>query len=303
MEIRQLRSFWILIREGTLVRVADDVHLTPAAVYKQLKSLEDELGCQLYRRVGRRILLTPAGEALLPYSKSLLAQHDAAIAAARERAGKGVVRIGAGPAVGKYLLPGILRRYRRTLPNVEVTVETQHTSELIRRLTRGSLDLILAHSFLREERGVHIEQSWPVEFIFVSGAAKARHVQSVTGLRRFQFILFRKGSETQAFIDRYFEMIGLQPKVSVRFDNSEMVKEMALKGSGLAVLPFWAVEAELRHRSLRLLEVGGPRLFVPLALLSRKSGRARGPVDAFIRLARSFEWKHPRLARKQRRNE
>lgn len=151
------------------------------------------MGVRLYRRPGQKVLLTPTDEALLPYSKSLLTQHDAAITAVRELAGKGLVRIGTvtGPAMSSYLLPVVLRRYRRALPNVEVMVESQHTSELIRRLTRQSLDLILAHSFLHEDRNVCVKKAWPVEFVFVCNTPQVRRASSLSDLR-FSFCFISK---------------------------------------------------------------------------------------------------------------
>src|SRR5690242_12980608 len=101
MELRELRSLITLAELGSLATAAERLHLSAAAIHKQLKVLEVELGVQLYERIGRTLKLTQAAEVLLPYSKDLLAQHDAALEAMEEWKGlkRGVVRIGAGPTI------------------------------------------------------------------------------------------------------------------------------------------------------------------------------------------------------------
>src|SRR5258708_5191458 len=126
MEFRQLRSLVALADLGGIARVAEKLHLSPPAIHKQLKLLEAELGVQLYEKVGRNLRLTQAAEILLPYSRDLLAGHDGAIAALEEwkGLGRGIVRVGAGPATSVYLLPGLLRKYRRAFPKVDLLIET-----------------------------------------------------------------------------------------------------------------------------------------------------------------------------------
>ena len=77
----------------------NSIGLSPGAIHKQLKALEQELGVLLYERVGRRLQLTQATEVVLPYLKEMLAQCDLALAALGEWRGmkRGLVRIGAGP--------------------------------------------------------------------------------------------------------------------------------------------------------------------------------------------------------------
>src|SRR5260370_29488918 len=148
MEFRQLRSLVALADLGGIARVAEKLHLSPPAIHKQLKLLEAELGVQLYEKLGRRLRLTQAAEILLPYSRDLIAEHDAVIAAIGEWRGlkRGIVRVGAGPASSVYLLPELLRKYRRAFPKVDLFVETGDRLALVEKFTTGSLDLALLDS-------------------------------------------------------------------------------------------------------------------------------------------------------------
>src|SRR5579872_6547508 len=99
MELRELRSLVTLSELGTITLTAQKLHLSPAAIHKQLKSLESELGVRLYQRTGRALEMSQATAVLLPYLTDLLAQYDAALGALEEWKGvkQGAVRIGAGP--------------------------------------------------------------------------------------------------------------------------------------------------------------------------------------------------------------
>jgi DNA-binding transcriptional LysR family regulator len=278
--------------------VSEKLHLSAAAVHKQLKQLESELEVALYEKVGRTLKLTQAAEVLLPYTKDLLAQHDAAITAIQEWKGlkRGVVRIGAGPTISSYVLPGLLKKFRRAFPKVDLFVETGNSVALLQSLGNGSLDLaLLVSSQLPEEPNVCIEVSWDVELVLVSNLRQAPRRCPISSLSKFPFILFQKGSRLETLIERYFAELNFRPTVIMTFDNAEAIKAMIRAGLGIALLPFWIVDADLRKGSLSIIRQRERPLFTKIDLVSRKSSYRPGPVDAFIGLARKFECKNPRL--------
>ena len=301
MGLRELRSLAEVADLGSITRTAEKLHLTPPAIHKQLRSLESELGVRLYDRVGRRLQLTPAAEILLPYVRDLLADYDAALNALNEWKGvkKGLVRIGTGPAMSSYILPSMLKGFRRKFPNIELFVETGNTVNLLESLSKGSLDLVLiVSSGLPEEPGFSVEMEWPFEIVFVSSPKAVRKNCRISELSQFPFILFKKGSRVENLIDRYFAEVGFHPRVIMRFDNPEAIKAMMRTGLGISMVPMWTVSADLRVRSLALIRQREHPLVSKVALVVRKSLYVSQPVAAFIELARSFEWKSPWLTKR-----
>ena len=298
MEFRELRSLVALADLGGIARAAEKLHLSPPAIHKQLKLLEAELGVQLYEKLGRKLRVTQAAEILLPYSRDLLAEHDAVIAAMEEWRGlkRGTVRIGAGPATSVYLLPGLLRKYRRAFPKVDLVVETGNSVALIEKLGNGSLDLaLLVSSHLPEEPNLSAEKSWEMEFVLVSNLAHVPRRCRISELRKFPFILFRKGSRMQNVIDRYFNEMDFHPDVIMTFDNADAIKAMIRAGLGASLLPFWVVDADLRKGSLAMIRQRERPLLSKFDLLRRNSSYIPNPVAAFIELARTHPFKSPRL--------
>jgi DNA-binding transcriptional LysR family regulator len=299
MELRQLESFVTLEELGTIAKVGERVHLSPAAVHKQLKVLERELGVCLYMKVGRNLEFTQAAATLLPYAKELLAQRDSAIAAMEELKGlrRGFVRIGAGPTLSSYVLPRFLKQYRRKFPAVDLFVETGNSMSLIDSLGRGSLDLaLLVSPQLPEEPTISVEVSWDEEFVLVSNLRNVPRNCSIRDLSKFPFILFRKGSRMGNLLDRYFAETAFRPKVIMTFDNAEAIKAMIRTGLGISMLPFWTVDAELRNGSLSLIRQHEPPLFSKIELASRKSSFVPAAVSAFVEIVRKFKFRSPRRA-------
>jgi DNA-binding transcriptional LysR family regulator len=298
MEMHELRSLIALAELGSLAAVAQKLHLSPAAIHKQFRALEDSLGVRLYERFGRQLKLTRAAEVLLPYCREMLAQHEAALGALAEWKGlkQGVVRIGAGPTLSSYLLPALLRKFRRILPGVDLYVETGNSAGLIEGVGNGQFDLaMLVSSQFREEPNLAVEASWDVEYVLVSNLRNVPRHCAISALLPFPFILYSKGSRIEDLIDRYFAEIGFQPKVIMTFDNAEAIKAMIRTGLGISMLPMWIVDGDLKRGALSLIRQRERRLFSKVELASRKSNYLPGAVQAFVQMARTFRFRSPRL--------
>ena len=296
VELRELRSLVVLAEVGSISLTADRLHLSPAAIHKQLKILEGELGVRLYEKVGRRLQLTQAAEVLLPYLKDLLAQYDSALSAIEEWKGmkRGLVRIGTGPS--SYVLPAILRKFRRTNPNVELLVETGNTPVLLEGLAKGSLDLaLLVSSDLIERQDYSVEASWDFELVLVSHQRQPPRRPRLSDLKGLPFILFRKGSRLEEPIDRYFAAHGFEPKVTMRFDNSEFIKAMVRTGLGISMLPSWVVYKDVKEGRLSMIRQVEPPLYSRIALVRRKSAFIPRSVQTFVETARNLDLKDLRL--------
>jgi DNA-binding transcriptional LysR family regulator len=129
---------------GGLVRAAARVGLTPSAVSLQMRRLEEQAGCPLFRKQGRRAALTPAGERLVSYARRLLRLDEEAHAALQEDAAAGVVRVGAPQDVAERWLPAELARFARARPRVRLEVVIDRSAILCDAVAQGRLDVALA---------------------------------------------------------------------------------------------------------------------------------------------------------------
>lgn len=298
MELRQLRGVALLAELESITATAKVLNVSAPAVHKQFRELEGELGIKLYERTGRTIRLTEAAKVLLPFAREMLAQYEGAVAAVNEWKGlkKGLVRIGAGPTTSSYVLPGLLRKFRRMYPNIELYMETGNTRVLSERIASGALDVaLLVAPRVEEEPHLSVEVIWEVEFVLISKTRLSNRPLALEDLRKHKFILYQKGSRIENLIDQYFTEARFQPHVIMRFDNAEAIKAMIRTGFGISMLPMWVVDEEIKRGLLSVIRQRERPLFSHLELVSRKTNVLSSAVRAFIATARHYACKTPRL--------
>jgi len=299
MEMREIRSLAVLADCGSIQETADRCNLSAPAVHKHLKTLEEEFRVRIYTKRAGRLELTDAGRLLLPFAREILAQHETAAAALGEwkDARRGVVRVGAGPSFSSYLLPLLVKRYRRRYPNVEVFVETATGDHLLERLRAGHLDLILDLSpqHVEEEPNIEMMASWESPAGFVSGCANIPNPCLLRQLTKVPFILYQKGSRIEYIVASYFERLGFRPRVVMRSDSAEAIKAMIRSGLGISVLFLWNINSEPRDSPLLVLRTDAPPLVSHMALLRLRSHYTSRAVLEFIAMTKRMTWRNLRL--------
>ena len=165
LDSRQLRAFITLARTGSFTAAAKELHLTQSAVSHAMKALEADVGCRLLDRMGKKVLLTQAGEQFLERAGKIFAEMSEARAEleALGEWGNGRLRIGASAAACQYVLPRVLREFKRKFPkcrlqivptahgpNTVIIRARQHVSDVLlataARKTRPQLTTALKHS-------------------------------------------------------------------------------------------------------------------------------------------------------------
>ena len=154
MELRHLRYFVAVAEAGSLTIAAERrLHTAQPSLSRQMRDLEYEVGTPLMMRSARGIELTVAGRAFLEHARLALAQTEAAVEAARRAVQPAKPAFALGFLTGAEMdwLPEAMSILRDELPNIEVTVSSDHSPLLADALTRGKLDL----AFLRPEPYMH----------------------------------------------------------------------------------------------------------------------------------------------------
>ncbi len=143
MELRQLRYFIAVAEELHFRRAAARLHISQPPLSQQIARLEEELGCRLLSRTRRRVELTAAGEAFLRDARAMLDELDVAVATARriEAGQAGLLRVNFVGSALLSIVPGIIQRFRRGRPNVEIELRERSTLEQLRALSGGLVDV------------------------------------------------------------------------------------------------------------------------------------------------------------------
>lgn len=249
----------------------------------------------VYSKKNGRLVLTEAGQVLLPFIREILLRYGAALVAVEEWKGakRGSVRIGAGPAFSSYLLPSLLKRFRRRFPKVDVFIETGDSDHLMNQVRTGALDLAfdLASAALENE---NLEQVavWESEAGFVSGLQKLPPYCQLKTLQSVPFILFQEESPMGSIVRSYLNTLNFHPNVIMRSDSAEAIKAMIRAGMGISVLFLWNIDADLQNSRFTVIQTEAPVLKARISLIRLKSDYTSHAITEFVELARGMTWKH-----------
>lgn len=143
LDLTALRSFVAVSDAGGVTRAAGILNLTQSAVSMQLKRLEESLDVALLDRSARTIALTPAGEQLLGYARSMLKTNDEILNRLTATEFEGELRLGVPHDIIYPVVPAVLKRFAADFPRMQVRLISAPTRKLLDMFGRGEVDLIL----------------------------------------------------------------------------------------------------------------------------------------------------------------
>jgi DNA-binding transcriptional LysR family regulator len=291
MDIRQLKAFVAIAESGTFTAGAGRVHVTQAAISMQIRQLENETGAQLFVRAPRRVILTEAGERLLERAYVILREHDAALEemAALTGAHKGRLRIGSASAmVSGDPLPQILRELKKTYPNVEPSVASGTSEQLVQQVLAGEIDAAFV-SLPVEARGVQTEllnEDYLVAIGSPRHSLAKQKVVSAYALAGEKLILGERGGNTRRLIDQFFAHTGVTPKVIMELSRLAAIKRMVAEDMGLGIVPLQSVREEVEKGVLVRWWIEGAQINWQLGV-ARLVGGYESPIhQRFLQLCR-----------------
>jgi DNA-binding transcriptional LysR family regulator len=261
IDLRQLEIVKTVADSGSFTAAARLMHVSQSAVSRQILLLEEELKEPLFVRLGRKVRLTAAGEALLQLSHRVLADVRETTTAIVEhhRKLRGTIQLAGGMTVCLHVFPSLLKEYRRRHPDVDVKLTTGATPQLLERLRSGTVDVAL---LTLPVEGADLMQA-PVmreELLLVThpshALARQRKVRA-RDLDRQPLVLFERGSSTRRVIDDMLVREQINPKIVMETENVEILKALVAIGMGMAIIPYQAVAREVRGGQLWCTRLDG----------------------------------------------
>jgi DNA-binding transcriptional LysR family regulator len=291
MDTRLLKVFLAVAESGSLVVAGGKLHLTPSAISHSLKSLETELGCRLFERVGKRMVLNHAGEQLLAKVREPLAALDAAGEGIKRLGhwGQTQLRLGASAAACQHILPSVIRELKKTHPALELQVEagdTPHTLELLR-----SNKINLALGIAPENpAGLECRPLFRDELMLVFSPSHpwaASRTITREEICSQPLIGYHRSSLTARMIDDYFRQLEVVPKTIMEVDSIGAIIEMVKFNLGISILAPWTVENELVRGALKMRPLGPKPLRRQWSVISLATRPFTLAEETFCRLCRN----------------
>lgn len=239
MEIYQLRAFVTVAKIGHLTRAAEVLHVTQPAVTGQIKALEEELGIALFDRRPGRIVLTRAGERMLPEAEKVLEAAGALLGRARELQGEvsGTLVIGTVGDPDLLRLGSLLGGLVSALPLLEIKTRSGDAEVLREAVATSSLQAsyYIGPNIPRDVKGLPLQT---LQYRVVAPFSLRQRVLQA-GWREIAdmpWICEPHGNHRQALLRDMFSRQGLLPNMALESDDAAGPKSLVRAGLGLALL-------------------------------------------------------------------
>lgn len=238
-----MKTFYTAAKLGSFTKAAESLFFTQPAVSLQIKDLEQEYGSQLFERIGKKLRLTQAGEALLPLAEKMLSvymeSHDA-VNGTRDSA-SGRIRTGATNYTGIHVLPELIAGYLKKFPGNKVSIHLEYASKIQTMLMSNEIDIgivgsnqyrILEESLLETE----LYRDAVTAVVGPEHPWCSRTEISCDELAGEPMILPIKASLTRQYIERRFSKKKIQLNIAYEIENIFMIKKMVEHNLGVTLL-------------------------------------------------------------------
>ncbi len=288
MDIRQLEMFLAVAEEGGFTRAGERLHVSQSAVSRQVGLLERELGGPLFHRDGRRISLTHPGEILVAAAYNLFRemQQVAEQLSDVHELRRGRLRLAGGMSVCMYVLPRLLRRYRKLHPDVELRVSSGSSEAILGKLRGHEIDLALL-TLPVIAKDLEVVPVLKEEMVVVTAPRHPlarKRVVDAREIGRFPLILYESGSRTRETIENFLREENVPADVAMETENAEIIKAMVASGIGITVLSHATVAPDLRHKRLSYARIRGRKLYRETGWVHLKSDHVPRTVTEMLRV-------------------
>ncbi|MNY97004.1 LysR substrate-binding domain-containing protein [Acinetobacter calcoaceticus] len=175
LDLDALRAFVKGIELGSFYLAAQNLCRSPAAISAQLKKLEQQTGCQLLRKNGRLLELTPSGELLFSHAKSVLAMNDRVLLQLHQTQATGVIRFGLQEDFAEGTLQQLIAQFMLQYPKVQFQIQVDRNLNLLEKVQKQELDLALIWQQDEARENFYELQNVDTEWLFCSHP----HIQQI----------------------------------------------------------------------------------------------------------------------------
>jgi LysR family transcriptional regulator, transcriptional activator of the cysJI operon len=257
VNIENIEAFVNINHYGSFNKAADVLFLSQPTVTARIQSLERELDCRLFDRMGKQINLTDKGKQFLPYAQQILQIYQMGKHQIQSRGLlPNELRIGSTVSVSNYLMPHLLIHLQKRYPNLIFKLTTAPTDALIDKLKSKEIDLAFIRKVANPAFQAYPFCEDPISLYAYEGHPLAKAgLSSIKELRKEPLVFFECGSLDWMRLHRVFESMEQQPNIVYQVDNLETAKKLVLNKAGICFLPTLSVREEVEAGKLIRVEI------------------------------------------------
>lgn len=264
MNLNQLKVFHLTAKAQSFTRAAEAMFLTQPGISKHIKELEAYYGTRLFDRLGKKIVLTQAGQILYEKTEIIFNMIDQVKVEIDELQGlnRGILNIGASITIGIYILPEVLGRFRSMCPKIDVRLNIALNQQIAEMLLDNSIDFGFLGAPVHDDRLIATPFFEDELVVIVPGNHEWAQREKIepADLMSCLFIFSGRGSGTRAVIEERLGRTGITLKNTMEFGHTEAVKKAVEAGLGVSIVSGATVSREEHLGVLKTLSITGVNL-------------------------------------------
>ena len=243
LNYHHLKYFWVVAREGTITSASKILHLSPSTISEQLHLLEDSMGQQLFRRSGRRLVLTDVGHIVLRYADSIFSTGQELMDFVQGRPTGGPVRLDVGIAdvVPKLVVQQLLRPAFALKESIHLICRQGEPDQLVADLALHHLDVVISDAPVGAELPVkafnHLLGQCGMSLVGTHALVARYRADFPKSLDGAPFLLPTANTVARRHLDQWFDRAGVHPEIVAEFEDSAVLKVFGASGYGLFAVP------------------------------------------------------------------
>jgi len=289
LDIRDLKYFQTIVKEGNITNAAEKLHIAQPPLSHQLKMLEDELGVKLIERTTRKFQITDAGKMLYRRCDQMLELMNTTINELRDlnEGLEGTLHIGAISSCADTILRFIVRDFNLKYPKINFDIRETRTEDIIELLKSGVIDI----GIIRSPYNLEIFESILLPNEPMVAAACSEHLQDISS----QSIGLAELADKPLLIHRRYEKMildafhkaGFEPRILCKIEDTSSLLLWADTGMGIAILPRDWINL-VANTNLKYVEIDEPSLITRNAILWIKNRHLSSAVRSFIKTFNTY---------------
>ena len=258
MDIKQLKQFVHLAETLHFGRASEASYISPSALSRSIKQLEEEVGADLFERDNRSVALTPEGQIFLGYARDSLGQWDMVRTQLMERSGElqGEISMYCSVTASYSFLFDILSEFRNDYPKIEIKLHTGDHEHAISRVLSGDEDFAISAKPDTLPAGIAFKTIAisPLLFIAPKQGLQGHPNPSMRPDSSTPMIVSEAGLARKR-VDRWFKAQDIKPIIYAQVSGNEAIVSMVSLGFGIGVVPEIVLENSPLANSVEVLDI------------------------------------------------
>lgn len=289
------RIFYTVANTGNISKAAKELYISQPAISKSIQKLEESVGCKLFSRSSRGVVLTNEGKLLYDHVSSAFETLTLGEEKLRRsiELGVGHLKIGVSATLCKYMLLPYLKEFIRRNPHISISITCQSTNETLRLLEDNKIDIGLIGK-PDNLKNIHFDFLEEIEDVFVATKdyirnLRARGIQKNQILSSSTLMLLDKNNMTRRYIDDYLQENQIVVKDTIDISNMDLLIDFARIGVGVACVIKSFVAEDLAAGALVEIPLGIPIHKREVGFAYRTNAKPAKSAEEFIEFYKSYQ--------------